>query len=70
MWRVVRDFADAQDKGYVYHAGDNFPRSGTATEARLAELAGRNNLRGVPLIEEYTPEESPRRGKRKTENEE
>lgn len=51
MWRVIADFADLADGGYVYHAGDNYPRAGKADLERAAQLAGRNNRRGAPLIE-------------------
>ena len=52
MWRVLVDFADLQDNGHVYRAGDEFPRGGTVEPSRAAELAGFNNRRGFPLIEE------------------
>lgn len=51
MWRVLTDFADLADGGHVYRAGDNYPRAGKPDPARAAELAGRSNKRGVPLIE-------------------
>ena len=52
MWRVLVDFADLQDNGHVYRAGDEFPRGGTVEPGRAAELASSNNRRGFPLIEE------------------
>lgn len=69
MWRVVADFADLTDGGRVYRAGENYPRSGDAEPGRAAELSGRNNKRGAPLIawtDDSTPEaEKPRRGRKK-----
>ena len=49
-YRVIRDFADARDKGHIYHAGDIFPRAGVASESRIAELSGYGNRIGAPLI--------------------
>lgn len=69
MYRVIQDFADAQDKGHLYRAGDVFPRDGAETsQGRIAELSGNGNKQGRPLIElaEDTPDpEKPRRGRRK-----
>lgn len=51
MYKVIRFFTDLQDNNHPYNVGDIFPRLGlTVTEGRIAELAGRNNKRGVPLI--------------------
>jgi len=61
-WRVIRDFADLKDGGFVYHAGENYPRVGDAQPERAAELSGRNNARGCPLIED-----KPKRGRKKAE---
>lgn len=53
MYKVIKSFADLQDKNYVYAVGDVFPRAEkTVTFERLAELAGSNNKQGVPLIKE------------------
>ena len=67
MWRVTADFADLSDGGYVYHAGDNYPRSGMADPQRVAQLAGRNNKRGMPLIEPVPAASERQAKKRKTE---
>ena len=56
-YRVIRDFADAQDKGHIYRAGDIYPRSGKPSELRIAELSGYGNKIGHPLIVEYALEE-------------
>ena len=67
MWRVLKDFADFADDGYVYHAGDLYPRKAAGTnDARVVQLMGRSNKCGVPLIEPYKPEEKPPK-KRKSE---
>lgn len=52
MYKVIKHFVDLQDNNHPYNAGDTFPRSGleVSTE-RLAELAGSENLQGVPLIQ-------------------
>lgn len=69
MWRVLTDFADLEDGGRVYCAGENYPRTGEAEPGRAAELSGRNNKRGAPLIawaDDSTPEaEKPRRDRKK-----
>ena len=51
MHKVIKAFTDLQDNNYPYNVGDIFPRLGlTVTEGRIAELSGRNNKQGVPLI--------------------
>lgn len=53
MYKVLADFADIQDGGYVYHTGDYFPRVGVeATEKRISALKSHTNRLGRPLIEE------------------
>ena len=53
MYRVLRDFADLQDREHIYRAGDTFPRSGMEPdEGRIAELSSPRNRLGVPLIEQ------------------
>ena len=61
MLRVIADFADAQDGGYVYHAGDTYPRNGTPSPERVKELSGTGNRLRIPLI----VEEKASKGKRK-----
>lgn len=60
MYKVIKFFTDLQDNNYPYTVGDTFPRVGVkVSEDRLAELAGSENLQGVPLIqlvEEAKPE--------------
>lgn len=52
MYKVVEFFHDLRDGGHAYKPGDTFPREGVdASDARLAELSGTNNARGVKLIE-------------------
>lgn len=51
MYKVLKFFTDLQDNDHAYNVGDAFPRNGLAvSEERLAELSGRNNKQGVPLI--------------------
>lgn len=53
MYIVIEDFHDLQDENRHYAVGDTFPRDGFGvTPNRLAELSGRDNLRGRPLIKE------------------
>lgn len=68
-YKVIRFFHDLQDTvntkcGKIYHAynvGDTYPRKGyKPSEDRIAELAGKDNKQGVPLIQiiEESPEEN------------
>lgn len=51
MYKVIKYFVDLQDGNRPYNVGDVFPRSGLEVKPeRLAELAGSENRRGVPLI--------------------
>ena len=53
MYKVIHYFNDLQDDGYAYNVGDEFPHKGmTVTNERIAELTGRENKQGVPLIAE------------------
>ena len=53
MYKVIHYFTDLQDDGYAYNVGDEFPHKGmTVTKERIAELTGRENKQGVPLIAE------------------
>lgn len=50
-YKALIRFADLQDGGRIYEAGETFPRLGlSVSEERLAELAGRDNRMGYPLI--------------------
>lgn len=56
MWIVIHDFCDLQDENYLYRAGDEFPRPGTAVnDIRIGELASGRNRLGVALIKEKPP---------------
>lgn len=51
-YRVIRFFTDLKDNDQPYNVGDIFPREGLDVSAeRLAELSGRQNAQGAPLIE-------------------
>lgn len=77
MYRVLKDFTDLQDNRYLYKVGDTYPRNGlTVTAERIAELSGKSNRRGIPLIEEVREqaeksepvEDAPKkRGRKKAE---
>jgi len=59
MYRVIELFHDLQDKNHCYKPGDEYPRKGIkVTKKRIAELSGKNNKRGIPLIEEVPEEEN------------
>ena len=52
MYKVIKFFHDLQDDKHAYNVGDVYPREGvTPTEERIAELSGKDNLQGCPLIE-------------------
>lgn len=58
MYKAIERFKDLKDDNYVYKAGDKFPRKGKrVSKARIAELAGSDNKRGRPVIEEVEEEE-------------
>lgn len=62
MYKVLKFFYDLQDNDHAYYVGDVFPRNGLAvSEERLAELSGRNNKQGVPLIGKV--EDAPKKKK-------
>jgi hypothetical protein len=51
-YKVLKMFTDLQDNRYVYNVDDTYPREGIEpTESRIAELSGKFNKQGVPLIE-------------------
>lgn len=53
MYKALTQFIDLQDGGYLYNAGDTFPRKGhKVSEARIKELSGIENKRRMALIEE------------------
>ena len=48
---VLTRFADLRDGNHIYEAGDDYPRPGyVPSERRIAELAGKDNRMGCPLI--------------------
>ncbi len=51
-YKVIKYFTDLQDSNFAYKTGDICPREGKdVSPSRIAELAGSDNKRGVPLIE-------------------
>jgi hypothetical protein len=51
MYKVIKLFADLEDKNHVYNPGEVYPRAGVvADEERIKELSGSDNKRGEPLI--------------------
>lgn len=60
MYRAAVKFADLQDNGRIYEAGEQFPRLGFAvSDERIKELAGSNNRMGYPLIKQIPDEKQP-----------
>lgn len=52
MYKVIEYFTDLHNKDYPYNVGDTFPHEGVkVTKERLAELSGKDNKRGKPVIE-------------------
>ena len=53
MHKVIKFFTDLQDNNRPYSVGDIFPHADASypvSNKRIAELAGKNNKQGVPLI--------------------
>lgn len=60
MYRVKKYFTDLQDNNYAYKVGDTFPHDGLkVSPERIKELSGKNNKRGISLIEEIIDEPLP-----------
>lgn len=58
MYKAIERFKDLKDNGFVYEAGDKYPRKGKrVSKARIAELSGSDNKRGRPVIAEIEEEE-------------
>lgn len=52
MYKVIKFFMDLQDNNRAYNIGDTYPRAGfEPSPERIAELAGKQNKQGKPLIE-------------------
>ena len=52
-YRVIKDFADLEDKNHLYTVGDTYPRGGLApTKERIVFLLSSQNLLHTPVIEE------------------
>lgn len=58
-YKVLRSFRDLQDRQYVYHAGEEYPRAGkTPSRERIEALLSGKNKAKLVLIEEI-PEDKP-----------
>lgn len=58
MYKAIERFKDLKDDGFVYEAGDRYPRKGKrVSKARITELSGSDNKRGRPVIAEIEEEE-------------
>ena len=54
---VIKEFYDLNDNGYKYDVGDRYPRKGLKpSPERVAELSGKSNKQGTPLIAEEMQE--------------
>ncbi len=70
--KVLVKFADLEDGGRVYQAGENYPRAGLKpSDKRVEYLAGTGNKIGVPVIEMPmpTPKEPQKANKKEKEGE-
>lgn len=66
MYKVIKLFTDLQDGGHRYEVGDEYPRKGyEPTEERIAELSGRANKQGAPLIKAITKKAEPKKTAKK-----
>lgn len=53
---AIKTFSDAQDNGFKYHVGDEYPHAGyKPTAERIEALLTANNRRGCPMIEAVKP---------------
>lgn len=72
MYIVIRDFCDLQDRNYLYHEGDEFPRHGIkVSKDRINELSSAANATQSALIREVVDpvpveEKKGRRNARRT----
>ena len=61
MYKVIHQFLDLQDDNHHYRVGETYPRKGKKASAeRLAELSGKGNKIGKPLIEEIKKAATPK----------
>lgn len=52
MFRVIKKFADLDDKRHIYQVGDEYPREGyKPSEDRVEFLSSDQNKLGAPVIE-------------------
>ena len=69
MYKAVVMFRDAQDNGHLYRPGDTFPRDGLKVDAaRIEQLSGTENRRGIPLIAEVAEKKPPRKRVKKNDD--
>lgn len=58
MYKVIIQFTDLKDGGYLYNVGDTYPREGfEVSEARIKELSGGDNRRHIALIKQIPDKE-------------
>ena len=70
-YKVIKNFADLQDKEHVYLAGDTFPRKGAeVSDERIAELASVFNKRGEVLIKAVEEPKKAKEPKKKAKTKE
>lgn len=67
MYKVIKKFADLEDKNYIYNVGDVYPREGVKpSKDRIEFLASDQNKLKTPVIQ-LIPEEKPRKKAEKKE---
>ena len=56
MYKVIKFFTDLQDNNFAYNVNDTYPRKDLkVTDERIAELLGKDNKQGEPLIKAVAP---------------
>lgn len=69
MYKVIKFFTDLHDNDYPYNVGDVYPRKGVeVSESRLAELSGKDNKQGEPLIKKVE-KPAPKKAQKKASEE-
>ena len=63
MYKVIKKFADLEDRNHIYEVGDVYPREGSEpTDERVAFLASDQNKLKTPVIQ-LVPEKKKKKEK-------
>lgn len=67
MYKVIKKFADLEDRNHIYNIDDVYPREGAEpSDERIEFLASSQNKLKTPVIQ-LIPEEKPRKKAEKKE---